>query len=158
MTIEFSLRRRATRARLLGALWLTCAVLIMIGSFLCLPMVLGDTLAALDGNLQETGNVRQTASDASSLYSAVSIVMAGLLAVIYSCYLLGRSASAEMQYAWRSNALADALCIAGEKLDDFEKTANLLTSLTRLPGIVDDLSKKDRAAILELVKLLKPGG
>lgn len=119
-------------------------------------MVLGRTLAAVQANLQGSSSALQAASDASSLYSAVAIVMAGLLAVSYACYLLGRSASVEMQCAWRSNALADAMCIAGGNLDDLEKTAHLFSSLTRLPGIVDDLSKKNRAAILELVKLLKP--
>jgi hypothetical protein len=44
MTLEFSLRRRAVRSRYMAILWLLLATLILVGTYISLPLIASRTI------------------------------------------------------------------------------------------------------------------
>jgi len=163
MTIEHSLRRRATQARCLSILWLSLAVAILIGTYVSLPSVAAKTIifvsqlkeaspastvAAVVGNL-EPGRLLQ-----ANIFSLGTLLL-GLSAVSFACFLLGRSAYVEIEIAARCIGLADALCIAGDDFERLQKAADLFVPKAKYFSTPEVFSPKDRESFVEILKLLR---
>ncbi len=163
MTIEFSLRQRAKRARYMAVFWLTLATLILVGTYISLPLIANNTLNAIhDTGMESSGSKTSPAQPAVAtqashfeLYS-VGVLALSLLAVCFACFLLGRTAFVEIELAARFVGLADALCIAGENLDQLEKAANLLVPGTKYLSVPEIFSTKDLSSVVQILKELRP--
>lgn len=157
MTIEFSLRRRANRSRYMAALWLALATSILIGTFISLPIIANNTLNAVKTFETQQSGAKATSqppleSNAARVeVYAVSVLVLGLLPVGFACFLLGRSAFVEIELAARFSGFADALCIAGENLDQLEKATNLLVPRTKFLSTPKIFSPKDLKPFIELL-------
>src|SRR5271166_946820 len=163
MTLEFSLRRRAQRARYMAVFWLALATLILVGTYISLPFIANHTFSAIhtmemESSASKTG-ITQTTVDARGphieLY-AIGVLALSLLAVCFACFLLGRTAFVEIELAARFAAFADALCLAGENFDQLEKAANLLMPGTKYLSVPEIFSTKDLDSLAEIVKALRP--
>src|SRR5713101_6293203 len=163
MTIEFSLRRRAQRARCMAVFWLTLATLILVGTYISLPLIANHTLSAIHAMEMESSasktSIAQPTIDTKGrhieLY-AIGVLALSLLAVCFACFLLGRTAFVEIELAARFAAFADALCLAGENLDQLEKAANLLLPGTKYLSVPEIFSTKDLNSVVDLMKELRP--
>jgi hypothetical protein len=163
MTIEFSLRQRAKRARYMAVIWLTLATLILVGTYISLPLIANNTLNAIHNTgMESSGSKTPTAQPAVAaqashfeLYS-VGVLALSLIAVCFACFLLGRTAFVEIELAARFVGLADALCIAGENLDQLEKAANLLVPGTKYLSVPEIFSTKDLSSVVQILKELRP--
>src|SRR5438045_2657808 len=115
MTVEHSIRRRAAQARLFAALWLSVAVLVLVGTYVSLPFVAGKTLDAItkiEGDAAGFNNVNKEGSAAEKksfltlhLFALTTLVL-GVAAVSVASFLLGRAAFMEMESAERLRAIA----------------------------------------------------
>src|SRR5689334_15562438 len=118
MTIEFSLRRRATHSRYMAALWLTLATAILIGTYISLPIIANNTISAFESLETQPSGAKATSqapleNNATRIeFYAVGVLALGLVAICFACFLLGRSAFVEIELAARFGGLADALCVA----------------------------------------------
>jgi hypothetical protein len=163
MTIEFSLRRRATHARYMAFGWLTLATLILVGTYISLPLIANNTIAAIHTIATESAATKAstTASVADSnaphieLYS-IGLLALSLLAVLFACFLIGRAAFVEIELAARFAAFADALCLAGDDFDRLEKAVNLLLPGTKYLAVPEIFSTKDLGSVVEILKELRP--
>jgi len=163
MTIEFSLRRRATRARYMAFGWLTLATLILVGTYISLPLIANSTIAAIHAVAMESHAPRAstTVSVADSnpphieLYS-IGLLALSLLAILFACFLIGRAAFVEIELAARFAAFADALCLAGDDFDRLEKAVNLLLPGTKYLSVPEIFSTKDLGSVVEILKQLRP--
>jgi hypothetical protein len=152
MTIEFSLRRRAVRSRYMAILWLSLATLILIGTYISLPVIASSTITTFR-NIQPTADNKPPHIE---LY-ALGVVTLALLAIGFACFLLGRTAFVEIELAARFAGLADAVCIAGDSFDQLEKAANLLVPGTKYLSVPEIFSTKDLGSVLkEVLKELRP--
>jgi hypothetical protein len=157
MTIEFSLRRRAARSRYMATVWLALATAILIGTYISLPIIANNTLGAvrtLEAQPSGAKSTSQPPIEGNALRTevyVVSVLALGLLAVCFACFLLGRSALVEIELAARFNGFADALCIAGENLDQLEKATSLLVPRTKFLSTSRIFSPKDVKPIIELL-------
>ncbi len=150
MTIEFSLRRRAKRARYMAILWLSLATLILVGTYISLPLIANSTLSTFNSTERQSSEARanpaQPTADGRSphieLYG-IGVLALGLLAICFACFLLGRTAFVEIELAARCGGFADALCLAGENFDQLEKAANLLVPGTKYLSVPEIFSTKD---------------
>ncbi|MFA6290660.1 MAG: hypothetical protein WC637_02700 [Victivallales bacterium] len=86
---------------------------------------------------------------------AIGTIILGLAAVAYGCVLLSRGASIAIELATQSTGLADALCVAGDRVERLEKMISLLVPETKHFSSAEILSEKERELIVELVKKLK---
>ncbi len=93
MTIEFSLRRRATRARYMAFGWLTLATLILVGTYISLPLIADSTMAAIHTIVTEsparastTVSVAESNAPHVELYS-IGLLALSLLAVLFASFL-----------------------------------------------------------------------
>jgi hypothetical protein len=161
MTIEFSLRRRAARARYMAILWLVSAILILIATYVSLPLIANSTIRAINGvDLQssEAGSItpqpRESKPPHTELYS-IGVLALGLLAVCFACFLLGRTAFVEIELAARFSGLADALCISGENFDQLEKAVNFLVPGTKYLSVPEIFSTKDLDSVVQILKELR---
>ena len=158
MTIEFSLRRRASRSRYMATLWLGLAVAMLIGTYISLPIIANNTLSAVRNMEAQPPGPKTTSqppleSNATRIeVYAVSVLALGLLAVCFACFLLGRSAFVEIELAARLDGFADALCIAGENFDQLERAANLLVPGNKYLSVPEIFSPKDLKPMLEVLK------
>jgi hypothetical protein len=157
MTIEHSLRRRATQSRYLALLWLSLAIVILVGTYISIPFIAGKTLVSVSASLSLNGSGTTSTLEGQVFYCAMGLLVFGLSAISFACFLLGRSAFFELEVAARSNGLADALCIAGGNLETLEKAANILVPKGKYMAIPDVLSRKDRESFVEILKLLHKG-
>jgi len=157
MTIEQALRRRATRSRYLALLWLSLAVVILVGTYISIPFIAGKTLASVNASLLTNSTGTTSPMEGRAFYCAVGMLVFGLSAISYACFLLGRSAFLEVEEAVRSNGLADALCLADGNLETLDKAANLLVPKGKYFAIPDILSQKDKESFVEILKLLRKG-
>jgi hypothetical protein len=157
MTIEFSLRRRATQARCFAVLWLSLAIVVLIGSYISLPLIASETLKSLN---QIEGSMESTGPDGNALLTgkvlfihlhafALIILILCLSVVSFASYLLARTAFIELESAARFIGLADAICIAGDDFGQLEKAATLLVPRTKY---FSELSEKNLKTFLEIVK------
>jgi hypothetical protein len=164
MTIEFSLRRRATHARCLAILWLSLATTILVGTYISLPLVAGKTLNSVNKielqflrtNNNPTLEVLDARSSIHAQLYTVGTMFLGMFAISFACFLLARGALAEMELAARFCGFADALCIAGDDFDQLEKLTNLLIpSAKYLPG-PEIASTKALQSVADILKILRP--
>jgi hypothetical protein len=160
MTIEFSLRLRAKRARYMAVFWLTLATLILVGTYISLPLVANKTLSAVHTDAESSGSDTPTTHSADvrtprvELYT-IGVLALSLLAVCFACFLLGRAAFVEVELAARFAAFADALCLAGENFDQLEKAANLLLPGTKYLSVPEIFSTKDLDSLTDFLKALR---
>lgn len=165
MTIETSLRRRATRARQLALVWLLLAVTVLIGTYVSLPSVAHKTLLHVvqieAGHPASSGEAGTVSPEGGRLLRAqvftLGTLTLGVFAVSFACYLLGRSAYVEMGMAARCVGLADALCLAGDDFERLQKAAELLVPRMKHFAIPELFSDKDRESLFEILKLLRKG-
>jgi hypothetical protein len=163
MTIEFSLRQRAKRARYMAVIWLTLATLILVGTYISLPLIANNTLNAIHNTGTESSGSKTSPAQPAvaaqtshfELYS-VGVLALSLLAICFACFLLGRTAFVEIELAARFVGLADALCIAGENLDQLEKAVNLLVPGTKYLSVPEIFSTKDLSSVVQILKELRP--
>lgn len=163
MTIEHSLRRRATQARCLSIIWLSLAVAILIGTYVSLPTVAAKTIVFVS-QLKEasptstvavaTGNLEPGRILQANIFSLGTLLL-GLSAVSFACFLLGRSAYVEIEIAARCIGLADALCIAGDDFERLQKAADLFVPKAKYFSTPEMFSPKDRESFVEILKLLR---
>lgn len=158
MTLEFSLRRRATRSRYLALLWLSVAIIVLVGTYVSIPFVASRALLSVSASIHSNNTATTSPSEGQALYFAMGMLLFGLSAIALACYFLGRNALIELEMAARSNGLADALCIAGGNMDTLEKASSLLVPRGRYSENSDALSKKERESMIELIKLLRKSG
>jgi hypothetical protein len=164
MTIEFSLRRRATQARCLAILWLILATIILIATYISLPLIANKTLSSINRielqSVAAEGTRTPDTLDSKTFFRGQLYVMGtmllGLLAISFACFLLGRSAFVEMEMAARFSGFADALCIAGDNFEKLEKAANLLMPSTKYLSVPEIFSTKDLKSIVEILKQVRP--
>lgn len=156
MTIEFSLRRRAIKARWLAAMWLSLAVIVLGACYLSFPSMADETLKSvnqLESCIASSGSGGNAIPEKSTIIQfhvfAIIILVLCLFAVSFASYLLARTAFLELESAARLIGLADAICIAGDDFDKLEKAALLLVPTTKY---FPELSKKHLKAFLEIVK------
>lgn len=153
MTIEFSLRRRAIQARCLAIVWLSVAILILIGTYISLPFMANKTLNLIVQIERE--NLLTNAGTATSghlfIFASLSLAFE-LVLVLFGCFLLSRSAFIEIELAARFIGLADAICIAGDDLDNLAKTVDLLVPKPKYLSIPEIVSLTDVKAIADIVK------
>ena len=158
MTIELSLRRCATRSHYLAILWLSLAIILLVGAYISIPSIAGRTLVSINESLHTNGTGITTPIENQTFYYASGIIVLGLAVISFACFLLGRSAFFEFEMAARSNGLADALCITDGNMDVFEKAVTLLVPKGKYADISDVLSQKDRESFVEILKLLRKSG
>jgi hypothetical protein len=160
MTIEFSLRQRATQSRRFAVIYLGLAIVILVVAYVSFPSIAGMTLKSIN---QIEGSMANMNSDASTMVVAKApfvslhifaliILILCLSAISFASYLLARSAFIEIESAARFNGLADALCIAGGDLKQFEiATAALVPRSKYFP----ELSEKNLKNLLDVVKTVR---
>jgi hypothetical protein len=157
MTIELSLRRRATNARYLAMFWLSLAIVILVGTYISIPFIASQALASVSAFLHTNSNGTTSPTEEQAFFCAVGMLIFGLSAISFACFLLGRIAFIELEIAARANGLADALCISASNMETLEKAANVLVPKGKYFSISDGLSQKDREAFVEILKLLRKG-
>lgn len=155
MTIEFSLRRRANQSRWAATFWLSLAVIILISSYVSLPIIAGKALNSIN-QIESASAIADSATagvEKSSfihLHIFALIILVLCLAVIsFASYLLARTAFIELESAARFSGLADAICIAGDDFERLEIAATLFVPRTKF---FPETSKKNLKAFLETVK------
>lgn len=163
MTLEFSLRRRAQLARYMAVLWLTFATVILVGTFVSLPLVANRALGAIhtmdmESSASRSGTTQsplETKAPHIELY-AIGVLTLSLLAICFACFLLGRAAFVEIELSARFAAFADALCLAGDNFERLEKAANLMLPGTKYLSVPEIFSTKDLDSLVEVIKAIKP--
>jgi hypothetical protein len=160
MTIEFSLRRRAKRAQSMAVFWLSLATAILVGTYISLPLIAKRTLGAVNviaiaSSTTTAGRITEGQGNHAELY-ALGILVLGLLAICFACFLLGRTAFVEIELAARFSAFADALCLSGDNFEQLERTASLLMPGTKYLSVPEIFSTKDVGAVVDAVSKLRP--
>ena len=158
MTIEFSLRRRATQSRLFAVVYLSLAVIILVGSYFSLPTVAGKTLQSVNQieesrttSISPGGSVIAAGNDSIihlHIFALIILILC-ISAVAFASYLLARSALIEVDLAIRFTGIADALCIAGNDFGQLEKAVVLLVPTSKY---FSELQEKHLKTCLEIVK------
>jgi hypothetical protein len=155
MTIQLSLRRRAKLSRFLAILWLSLAIIILVGTYISIPSVASKAIASVRGSLLSNGVETTLLIEMQAFYCAMGMLVLGLSAIAFSCFLLGRSAFIELASAASLNGLADALCISDGSFESLEKAAKILVPREKSFTTPDVLSRKDTETLIELIKLLR---
>jgi len=153
ISIESSLRRRAAKNRYYGALWIISAILILAFVYFSLPLFLNRTLTKitlLNDALQQAGS---KVLNVDILIIAFFII--GLITAFAASYICFKSALIEIEMSARLTGLADALCVAGKDLDQFEKAASIFVPRTRYLLSGNGSPMKDLKPITELIKLFR---
>lgn len=158
MSIEFSLRKRATQSRRFAFLYLSLATLILVATYVSLPSIAGKTLQSVN-QLEDATRAAVSPGEGTAAIAKASFVhlhVFGLVILIlclstvsFASYLLARSAFIEIELAARFIGLADALCIAGNDFQQLERAAMLLVPRTKY---FPELSEKNLKAFLDIVK------
>jgi hypothetical protein len=156
MTIEFSLRQRAAKARWLATMWLSLAVIVLAACYISFPLIADETLRSvnqLESCIANSGNGSAPTTEKSTIVQfhvfAIIILILCLFAVSFASYLLARTAFIELESAARFIGLADAICIAGDDFDKLQKAATLLVPTSKY---FPELSEKNLKSFLEIVK------
>lgn len=156
MTIEFALRRRAFRSRCVSSLWLLLTVVILIGTYISVPQLVNKSLVVAETYSHVHYGALSPATNRDKTYVVMAMVAFCLVAIGFACFILSRSAFIENELAARYYGLADAICIAGNRFEDFEKAAHLLVPKSKSFAITDVISEKDRTALMSMLKVLRP--
>jgi hypothetical protein len=146
----------------MAAFWLSLATLILVGTYISLPLIANGELSAIHSIEVESAGSRTPITAPSpagtaihsELY-AVGVLALSLLAVCFACFLLGRTAFVEIELAARFAAFADALCLAGDNIDQLEKFANLFVPGTKYLSVPEIFSIKDLDSVVEIMKQLR---
>ena len=162
MTLEFSLRRRAQLARYMAVLWLTFATVILVGTYVSLPLVANRALGTIHTMEMESSASRPVTTQSPvdtkgphiELY-AIGVLSLSLLAICFACFLLGRAAFVEIELSARFAAFADALCLAGDNFERLEKAANLMLPGTKYLSVPEIFSTKDLDSLVDVIKAIK---
>jgi hypothetical protein len=152
MTLEYSLRRRARRARMMAVLWLSLATSILVITYISLP-VFANEVAGSISNIETKGSDPK-AIPQMQLYTLGTLTL-GVLTIAFSCFLLGRTAFVEIELAARFSGIADAFCIAGDDMAQLEKAVQLLVPSAKYLSVPGIFSVKDLQSITDLVKQVK---
>ncbi|MGP0096295.1 MAG: hypothetical protein ACLPHI_04625 [Terriglobales bacterium] len=162
MTLEFSLRRRAQFARYMAALWLTFATLILVGTYVSLPIAANRALGTIHAMELESSAQKSAAASPSPdtksphiEFYAIGVLSLSLLAICFACFLLGRAAFVEIELSARFAAFADALCVAGDNFERLEKATNLMLPGTKYLSVPEIFSTKDLDSLVEVIKAVK---
>jgi hypothetical protein len=143
--------------------WLALTTLILVGTYISLPIIANNTIAAVHSISTESAPPRASTNasivDSGTphieLYS-IGLLALSLLAVLFASFLIGRAAFVEIELAARFMAFADALCLAGDDFDRLEKAANLLLPGTKYLSVPEIFSTKDLGSAVDLLKELRP--
>jgi hypothetical protein len=163
MTIELSLRRRASRARYMAILWLSIATLLLVFTYLTLPFVTQQIVSSIGGSgvgssglkdVVENEKKEVKAGPGLQIYTVV-IVGLGTGAILFACFLMGRAAFVEIELGARFSGFADALCISGNNFEQLEKAANILMPEAKYLSVPEIFSAKDMQSLVEVLKQLK---
>lgn len=148
----------------MAIIWLSLAIVILVGSYTSLPYVADITLSSLskiDGATQGTiTSVKDDVKESKSpifqvhLFALVTLIL-GLSVILFACYLLGRSAFIEIELAARFSGLADALCIAGNDFGQLEKAAAILVPQPKFLSVPKTFSVGDLKPLTDVLKQLK---
>lgn len=147
----------------MATVWLGLALVVLGVVYSSLPFIVGKTLRVLATPEHVSGPAAKfdkelandfTPSNYKQIIAVVSLVF-GFGVVSYAAYLLGRCAQVEYAAASHFGGLADALCIAGEDLQRFEKAAAIL--VPKFAALSDStlFSTKEIQSIGEVFKQLK---
>jgi len=145
----------------MAAFWLSLATLILLGTYVSLPLIAKSTAGALYESANEplrSGVSPQVTGENKTIHFelySLGVLALGLLAVCFACFLLGRAAFVEIELAARFVAFADALCLAGDNFDRLEKAANLLLPGTKYLSVPEIFSTKDLSSVIDVMKELK---
>jgi hypothetical protein len=146
----------------MAAGWLALATLILVGTYISLPIIANSTIAAVHTISTESSPPRTSATvptvdsgTHAELYS-IGLLALSLLAVLFASFLIGRAAFVEIELAARFMAFADALCLAGDDFDRLEKAANMLLPGTKYLSVPEIFSTKDLGSVVDLLKELRP--
>jgi hypothetical protein len=146
----------------MAVFWLSLATLILVGTYISLPLVANSTFSAVHRmEFESPGpkmSITQATGEIGSLRVEVytlGVLALSLLAVCFACFLLGRTAFVAIELAARFAAFADALCIAGENFDQLEKATNLLLPGTKYLSVPDIFSTKDLGSLVDILKELR---
>ncbi len=139
----------------MGLLWLSIAVLILVGTYVSIPNIAARILRALILDAPSNPAVPASILGGYTFYFAILILLFGMSSVAFACYLLGRTAFLELDLAARANGLADSLCIAGGEMEIFEKASTLLVPKRLFIASSSVFSEKDKESIIQFVKLLR---
>lgn len=139
----------------MAAFWLALASLILISTYLSLPLVAGGTLRAFNSAFSfEMQTQSPSITPHVELY-ATGVLALGIFAICFACFLIGRTAFVEIELAARFLALADALCLAGSNLEQLEKAANFLLPGTKYLSVPEIFSVKDLDTVATIIKDLR---
>jgi hypothetical protein len=163
MTLEFSLRRRATQSRILAILWLSLAIFLLVSTYFTLPAIARGTLSSVskieNASPEAPGTPRPEENADKSRFRgelyALGVMSLGLIAIAFACFLLGRSAFVEIELAARFNGIADALCVGSETVEDFEKAVNLLVPAARYLSVPEIFSVSNFQSAADLIGKVK---
>jgi len=163
MTIELSLRRRAIQCRYFAILWLSLAVIILVGTYFTLPYIAGKTLDSVNqiergiahGDSTKTAQSSEDKSFLSLHVFALTTLALGMVAISCACYLLGRCAFMELDSAERARAMADALCISGNDFPTFEKAVSFLVPKSQFLSNSKLISAEDLKDFAEVLKKVR---
>jgi hypothetical protein len=152
MTIEHSLRRRAAKARVFAVLCLTIAVIVLVGTYLSLPAIAGQTLNAISKieGASPTGNGESGFAN-PHVFTLLTLGL-GVIAISCASFLLGRYAMAELASAGRLGGIADALCVSGNEFAQFEKAAAVFVPKLQAAS---KLTAEDVKEFAELAKKIR---
>jgi hypothetical protein len=144
----------------MAVFWLTLATIVLVGTYISLPLVANRTLRAVHTmEVESRTSTTQPTVDAKpahvELY-AIGVLALSLLTVCFACFLLGRTAFVEIELAARFAAFADALCLAGDNFDQLEKAVNLLVPGTKYLSVPEIFSVKDLSPVIDALKELRP--
>jgi hypothetical protein len=158
MTLEFSLRRRAQLSRRMAAVWLALATLILVSTYISLPIIANRALNkghVLESEPASAGiRLGEPKNEHLELY-AIGVLSLSLLAICFACFLIGRAAFVEIELSARFSAFADALCLAGDDFEKLDKAANLMLPGTKYLSVPEIFSTKDLDSIVNVIKAVK---
>ncbi len=164
MTIELSLRRRSTQARVFAIVWLTIAAALLVGTYVSLPFVAGKTLDSVEqierrgvANAPSPGVGAPVETNKSTTLQAFALttLVLGVLAASLAGYLVGKAGFMELERAGKLSGLADALCLAGNDFGQFEKAATILMLKSKFASGSSSISQDDIKSLLEVLRRLR---
>jgi hypothetical protein len=143
----------------MAVVWLALAILILVGTYISLPRIAQTSLGVVhtieEGSPRSTEQPRVSIQQSHSEIYSIGVLTLALLAVLFACFLLGRTAFVEIELAARFAGLADALSVAGESLEKLEKAANILVPGSKYLSVPEIFSTKDLGSLLNAVKELR---
>ena len=156
MTIEQHLRQRAKRSRILAAIALISAVIMLCVSFVALPRMAQTVLSSvvkIDGvrtaDLTTPGDQEKRLVVTNHVFT-LFVVGFGVGIVGFAAYLLSRGAMHEAANAARLNSLADAICLCSNQIAELERIAPVM--LTPAPTSSRLFSPEDLKLIASAIR------